>query len=158
MDASETQCPFCGKPVQWEKKPKPKTAVEEGPLGRGGWMIVLIVYLFASFINVLPILGYLASGDRLTSGLGALYLVYVVIVIVLYFTRGRHFRTMGIFMEIIHSAYLVAAYITVIRQGGDMDAFREATLWTTAELLISGTSLGYFLRSKRVKNTFLFEE
>lgn len=158
MDSSETKCPFCGQPVHWEKKPKPAPVEEEGPVGRGGWMILLIIYLFANLINVIPMLGLLGQKQMLASGLCALYLVYDIIVIVLYFTRGQHFRTMGIFMEIVHSVYLVAFYISFIRMGGDMDTFRYMTVRTTAELLISGTSLGYFLRSKRVKNTFSFEE
>ena len=153
MDSSETRCPFCREPVSWEKKPVKKELEPTGPVGRGGWLIAVVIYLLLSipFMGI-QFLGYLSIGNRLISGLCGLYVLYTVMLIILYFTRHRLFRNIALFVQALHLAAIVAIPVDgLVREPASLGD--TLTLGILLALMIVGVMV-YLIKSKRVKNTF----
>ncbi|NLG36929.1 MAG: hypothetical protein GX549_02845 [Clostridiales bacterium] len=153
MDASETRCPFCREPVSWEKKTAIKELEPTGPVGRGGWLIAVFVYLLLSLPFMgLQCLGYLSIGNRLISGLCGLYVLYAVMLIILYFIRHRLFRSIALFVQALHLAAIVAITVDgILREPASLG--NTLTLGILFALIIAGVTV-YLIKSKRVKNTF----
>jgi len=153
MDASETKCPFCGEPVSWEKKVISKELEETGPVGRGGWMIAVLIYLIASLFEMgFMFLGYFLSGQQLISMLCGLFVMYDIILIVMYFTRHRYFKQTALFLQGLHFVSIVA--ITIQGIVADPSSLADnLTLGIFITLVIAGVTV-YLIRSKRVKNTY----
>lgn len=153
MDASETRCPFCGEQVAWEKKSAAREPEASGPVGRGGWLIPVAIYLFLSLAEIgFLFLGYFISQNRLISGLCGLYVLYDIILIVLYFVRHRYFRTTALFVQALHIACLAA--ITADGMIADPSTMYDTLTIGVFLALIAAGVMVYLFRSRRVKNTY----